>query len=163
MEMLIGTYLKVKKNHNAQLLLIGGMDAGCAGVYNKYSSDNGIIKLGAFPNTKLTQAYNNGDIFLDVRQGCSSNNTVAEAQSCGLPIVAPNFTGDCEMIVDKQTGIIVDGGKWDYNEQYIQKLASAVEQIIPDLDTYKTRARQHAVKNLNINTMVNRYLKAMGL
>ena len=163
MEMLIGTYLEVKKNHNVQLLLIGGMDAGCAGVYNNHSTDKGIIKLGAFSNTKLTQAYSQGDIFLDVRQGCSSNNTVAEAQACGLPVIASSWGGDCEMIVDKQTGIIVDGGKWDYNQNYIQKLAQGVEQIIPDLDRFKLRARQHAKKELSIDKMVDKYLKAMVL
>lgn len=163
LETLIGTYLKVKKNHNTQLLLIGGMDAGCTGVYNKHSSDKGIIRLGVFPNTKLTQAYNQGDIFLDVRQGCSSNNIVSEAQACGLPIVVPRFTGDKEMIIDKKTGIIVDSGQWDYDETYCKKLADAIEQIIPNITEYKTRARTHAVKELNLSTMVDRYLLAMGL
>ena len=163
MEMLIKTYLGVKKNHNAQLLLIGGMDAGCAKVYSKYASDKNIIKLGAFPNTKLTNAYNMGDIFLDVRQGSSSNNVVAEAQSCGLPVVAPEFTGDVDMIVDKKSGIIVPSGKWDYDESYVKNLVNGVEKIIPDLNGFKLRARQHAVKELTIEKMVDKYLKAMEL
>ena len=42
-------------------------------------------------------------------------------------------------------------------------MADAVEKIIPDLDGFKNRARRHAVKNLTIDTMVDEYLKALGM
>ena len=111
----------------------------------------------------MVQAFNKGDIYLDVRQGASCNNTVAEAQACGIPVVSPSWGGSCEMIVDGQTGIVVDSGKWDYDDNYVQGLANAVEQIIPDIDRSKLRARNHAVKELNLDKMVNKYIEAMGL
>lgn len=163
MEMLIGTYLEVKKNYNTQLFLIGGMDSGCAGVYKKYSTDKNIIKLGSFSNTQLTKAYNMGDIFLDARQGASSNNVVAEAQACGIPVVTPAWGGSQEMVLDGKTGSVVESGQWDYDQKYIDNLAAGVQKIIPDLEQYKFRSRQHAINNLSVEKMVQKYLAAMKL
>lgn len=161
---LIKTYQAVKQNHpKTRLLLVGTMDAGCVGEYKKHSSDPNIKHCGSFNNTKLNQAYNMGDIFLDVRQGCSSNNTISEAQSAGLPVVCSAWGGDCEMIVDGKTGVVCDGGKWDYDDSYIKNLASGVGQIIDDLDGFKARSRKHAVNNLSMDTMVRKYMKAMGI
>jgi glycosyltransferase involved in cell wall biosynthesis len=164
MEMLIGTYLEVKRRgYNARLILVGTMDAACSAVYNKYAGDMNIKHGGNFVNTNLTAAYNMGDIFLDVRQGSSSNNVVPEAQACGLPVITPSWGGDCEMIVDGKSGIVVDGGKWDYDARYISNLTDAVEKVNANLPEFKKSARQNAIDNLSTETMVQKYLKAMGL
>jgi glycosyltransferase involved in cell wall biosynthesis len=161
MEMLVGTYKEVqKRGHNVKLLLVGTMDGACHRVLNKHMPDQNIKHVGNFLNNQLTNVYNMGDIFLDVRQGASCNNVVAEAQACGLPVVTPSWGGSCEMVKDTETGIVVDGGKWDYDQNYISGLASAVEKIIPSLSEFKTKARIHAVKNLSIETMIDKYLKA---
>lgn len=163
MEMLIGTYKELKKRgKKVKLILCGSMDGGCSKVYHA-NKDSGIIYYPHIKNTLLPRKYSEFDIYLNVRQGCSSNNVVGEAQSCGLPVVCPSWGGDAENIVDGETGAIVDGGRWDYNQSYIRGLSDAVEKIIPDLDGFKLRARKHAVKNLGLDIMINKYLKAMGL
>ena len=164
METLIKTYKEVKKNNNkTKLLLVGSMDAACIGIYKQFSQDKDIIIVGSFPNSKLNNAYNMGDIFLDVRQGSSSNNTVSEAQAAGLPVVCPSWSGSTDMVIDNVSGKIVDGGKWDYNETYFKNLAHGVEIIAQDLSKYSDAARQNAVDNLSLETMVKKYLKSMGL
>jgi len=163
MEMLVGTYIEVKnRGVNVKLLLVGTMDGGCQQVFNKHKSDSNIKHMGNFVNNQLTQVYNMGDIFLDVRQGSSCNNVVSEAQACGLPVITPSWGGSCEMIVDKKTGIIVDGGQWDYDQKYIFKLSDAVEEIMPDIGNFKSRSRVHAIKNLSITTMVDKYIKIIN-
>jgi glycosyltransferase involved in cell wall biosynthesis len=164
MEMLIGTYLEVKKRgRKTKLFLVGGMDAGCIKVYKQYKNDPDILHLGAFPNHQLAQAYGKGHIFLDVRQGASCNQVVPEAQACGLPLVTSSWGGSREMIVHEKTGMVVDGGMWDYDQKYINNLSDGVEYIMDNYTYMSTEARKHAVKNLNIDTMVSKYLGVMGL
>lgn len=163
MAMLVGTYKEVKKRgHNVKLLLVGTMDGGCQKVLKEHGADVNVKHIGNFLNNNLTNAYNSGDIFLDVRQGSSCNNVVPEAQACGLPVITPSWGGSCEMVINGKTGMVVEGGQWDYDENYIDGLAGAVDQIIPDLAGFKLRARHHAVKRLSIEIMIDKYLKAFG-
>lgn len=163
MEMLIGTYRELRRRgQNVKLILVGSMDGGCKKVLAK-NRDNNIVYIQNIPNNQVVKAYNIGDIFLGIRQGCSSNNTTSEAQACGLGIIVPEWGGDHELVTNGQTGIIVPSGHWDYDQNYINGIADAVEKMIPDLEGYKKRAREHAVKNLSLDIMVNKYLKAMGV
>ena len=165
MESLIGTFNELKKRgHKVKLVIAGGMDAECGKVYSAHKSDPNIVHLGAFPNTTAVKAFGQGDIFLGPRMGSSCDNVIVEALACGLAILIPAWGGNSELINDGKEGIIVDsGGHWNYGLDYIQKFADGVEKIIPDLDGFKLRAREHAVKELTIDKMVDRYLKAMGI
>ena len=164
MNTLIGTYKEVcSRGIDANLILVGGMDGGCKRALDAHGTDLNIKLLGSIPNSSLANAYAKGDILLDVRQGASCNNIVPEAQSCGLPVLTAKWGGGGEMIVNGSTGVIVDGGEWDYNQNYINNLADGVELIMGDLSGFKKRSRAHAVAELGIDKMVNKYLKAMGL
>jgi hypothetical protein len=66
------------------------------------------------------------------------------------------------MAVDGSSGIVVPTGHWDYSKEYHEKLADGVEKIWPDLANFQKRARQHAVDNLTVQKMVNKYLGALG-
>lgn len=164
MEMLIGTYLECKRRGaNVRLILAGGMDKACQEVFAKYKQDPNIQYLGKFKNTQLSDVYAQGDIFLGVRQGSSSDNVIAEAQACGVPVVVPIWGGNIDMVVHEQTGCIVPSGHWDYNEEYINNLAHAVGLISNDLEQYKKNAREHAMAELGIDKMVDKYLKALNM
>jgi glycosyltransferase involved in cell wall biosynthesis len=164
METLIGVYEELKcRNKKIRLVLVGNMDKECLLVYNKYRGDVGIRHLGAFPNDQLTQAYAQGDIFLSARIGSSCDNTVPEAQSCGLPVICASYSGNAEMVINNETGIVVESGEWDYGNTYNNNIADAIEKIIPNLDDFKKRSREHAVKSLSIEVMINKYIKTMGL
>ena len=162
MRTLIGVFKELYNKIPVKLLLRGKMDGACRKIYEANKCQN-IEWIGPVANNKLPPLYAQGDIYLDVRQGSSCNNTVAEAQACGLAVITPSWCGSCEMIKDQETGLVVEGGKWDYDQQYVKNLADAVEKIIPDLDEYKKRSRQHAIKELSIEKMVDKYLKVFGL
>ena len=164
MEMLVGCYTELKKRgHNVRLTIAGNMDAECAKVFAQHKADPMIKHLGSAPNNKLSPVFGLGDIYLGPRQGSSCDNVIAEAQACGLPVVIPTWGGNKDMVVDGSTGVVVESGKWDYDEAYINSMADGVEKILEDLDGFKARARKHAIDNLNIDTMVKKYLKAFGI
>jgi glycosyltransferase involved in cell wall biosynthesis len=138
------------------------MDGACSDVFKK-NKDPSIIHMGSFPNGQLPKVYSTGDIFLSVRQGCSCSNVIGEAQAAGLCVISPSWGGDAEMLVDKKSGMVVDGGHWDYNQKYISNITDAIETIIPNITEYKQNARKNAVDNLSIDTMIKKYLSAMKL
>jgi len=164
MESLLGVLDEIKKRgHSAILLIAGSMDAECSGVYNGHSKKD-VFYVGSVPNNKMPSFLSLGDIYLAPRMGSSSDNCVVEALSMSLPCVLPKWGGNSELINDGKEGIIVEsGGHWNYGKEYIQKLADGIECIMPDLAGFKSRARQCAVKDLTIDNMVNKYLKAMGI
>lgn len=164
MESLVGVYDELKsRGHKVALILAGTMDGHCSKVLGKYSSDKNVRYLGSKPNTKLTQVYGHGDIFIGPRQGSSSDNVIAEAQSCGLPVVIPSWGGNVDMVKDGKTGMVVPTGHWDYGTEYIQKLSDGVEKIIDTgIEQMGLSARKHAVRELSVEKMVDKYLKALG-
>jgi glycosyltransferase involved in cell wall biosynthesis len=165
MESLIGVYQELKKRGNkVKLILAGSMDAECTSIYNMHKNDLDIKSLGPCSNTSAVKAFAQGDIYLGPRMGSSCDNVIVEALACGLPVVVPAWGGNSELFNDGQEGIIVDsGGHWNYGQKYIELLADGVEKIIPGLNNFKQRARQHAIKEFTIEKMVNEYLKALGI
>ena len=59
---------------------------------------------------------------------------------------------------------MVPSGHWDYGTEYVKNLADGVERIVKEgVRDYQIRARRHAVYNLTIEKMVDKYLKVMGI
>lgn len=165
MEALIGTYRELKeRGHRVALILVGTMDGHCAKVLAPHKSDKNIRYLGQAKNTKLAALYAHGDIYLGPRQGSSSDNVIAEAQACGLPVVIPSWGGNSDMVLDGKTGIVVPTGHWDYGPEYAKKLADGVQQIMKgDINAMGDQARAHALKELSVEKMVDRYLGALKI
>lgn len=162
MECLMGIYSELKKRgHNVSITMVGSMDGECHKVYSKYKGDSGVIYKPKVLNSSLPSLYGSGDIYLGPRQGSSSDNVIAEAQACGLPVLIPSWGGNVDMVVDKSTGVVVPSGHWDYDAKYHCALADGVEIINKDLAGYKARSRTHAEKNLTIRGMVDKYLKIL--
>jgi len=162
MESLVGVHEELKRRgHNVNLTIAGNMDVECNKIYQQHK--NSIKHLGAVSNTVAGKAFAHGDIYIGPRMGSSCDNVIVEALACGLPVVIPKWGGNAELIDDGVEGVVVDsGGRWNYGQEYINKLADGVERIIPDLKDYKIRARRKAVKEHTIEKMVDKYLKVMG-
>jgi len=165
MEALIGTYQELReRGKNVALILVGTMDGHCAKVLAPHKNDKNIRYLGQAKNTKLATLYAHGDIYLGPRQGSSSDNVIAEAQACGLPVVIPSWGGNVDMVKDGETGVVVPTGHWDYSPEYAKNLANGVERVIEaGVDAMGKKARQHALRELSVEKMVDRYLGALKL
>lgn len=162
MNTLIAVHQLLKRQGiKSRLLLSGSMDLECKQIYEAGASDSDIVYCGQISNTALPSRYGELDIFLAPRMGSSCDNVVVEAQACGIPVVVPSWGGNIELVKDRQTGIIVQTGHWTYDQQYVEGMAEAVVEISKDLPGYKQRARQHAVQELSLTKMVDRYLEAM--
>ena len=87
---------------------------------------------------------------------------MAEAQACGLPVVCPSWGGSIDMVKDHVTGMIVPTGHWTYDAAYAVGVADSAHEIIKDMEGYKQRSRQHAISELSVSKMADKYLEAMS-
>lgn len=160
---LLEVYEELKlRGHRVELTIVGSIK-GCKKLLEPYNNNQNIKWLGAIPNSNIHNAFVPGSIGVYPREGSSCDNTIIEALASSVPVVVPSFGGNTDLLTNGQEGIIVDSNNWDYGIEYSKRIADAVEKIIPDLDGYKLRARKHAVKNLSLDIMVDKYLKAMGI
>lgn len=163
MDSLIDTVELLKKDGlGVELTIVGSMDAVCKKIYEKRKMDC-IKYIGPVPNSKLQNFFVPGAIGIYPRQGSSSDNVVVESLAMGCPVIIPKFGGNAEFINNNKQGILVDSLNWDYGSKYSVRLADGIKQIFPDIDGFCNRARKHAVAELTIEKMIDKYLVAMGL
>jgi glycosyltransferase involved in cell wall biosynthesis len=69
---------------------------------------NGIKLVGAVPPERLAELYRSADFLLNASESESFGNVVAEAMSCGLPVVCFAAGSLVELVVDKETGFLCE-------------------------------------------------------
>jgi len=74
----------------------------------------------------IVQAYRAADVFVIPSLQDNLPNTVLEAMACGVPVVGFDVGGVGDMIVDGETGRLVDPGD-------IEGLASVLDELLDDL------------------------------
>lgn len=83
--------------------------------------------------------------------------TLIEAMSCGTPVVSYNKGAVSEIMVDKQTGFLID---FDENSS-ITKMQKAVEKIYnmskEEYMLFRQNSREHIEKNFTVQGMVENY------
>lgn len=136
-----------------QLVLIGGG--------SKYDEVSNLIhQLGiqdhicmTGPRDNIPELLRNLDIFVLPSLAEGISNTILEAMATQLPVVATDVGGNAELISHKQTGLIVPPNDPD-------AMADALTQYIEDpllRETHGLAARQKALDEFSLETMVNRY------
>lgn len=69
---------------------------------------DGVRVVGAVSPKHLAELYRSADFLLNASESESFGNVVAEAMSCGLPVVCFAAGSLVELVVDKETGFLCD-------------------------------------------------------
>ena len=94
------------------------------------------------------------DVFVLPSLAEGISNTVLEAMSCGLPVVATRVGGNVELVDEGQSGILVESGD---ETAMMEALAKYYEQ--PHLiEQHGNYARNKIETDFSMETMINRYL-----
>ena len=164
---ILPVFLELKKTiPQLRLIIAGPMDGACHLIFkeyaDKYKNDfKNVEYLGAVSNDRLPGVYRRADIYLHPRQGDWSPNAIIEALASGLPVVCGKWGGQSEII--GSAGIAVDSKPWDYSQGYINGFIHAVNEITQNLNIYKSQARKLALEDFNLDKMIQRYLRALGV
>lgn len=85
--------------------------------------ENDVFLMGKVPNDKVPDILNELDVFCITSNKESFGVSVVEAMACGLPIVATDAEGFCEVMEDKKTGYIVE-------KKNVEAIAKALELLV---------------------------------
>ncbi len=103
------------------------------------------------PLEKIIELYQHAKAFLmTINQQEPFGLTLAEAGSCGTPVIGFNRGAVPEVIVNGKTGFVVP----------YEKGVAGLKEALSKIDTIKPQdCRDHIVKNFSINSMINNYEK----
>ena len=96
----------------------------------------------------------NFDVFVLPSLGEGISNTILEAMSSGLPVIATNVGGNPELVTEGETGFLVEPENPDM-------MADKIYLYIKDqeiLNANGKNARHHAVNKFSMNKMVEKYV-----
>ncbi len=89
-------------------------------------------------------------------------NSVIEALACGLPVIGFD-TGSLSELVQGDAGRLAPYGanQWKLEQPNIQALADAAEKVLQDNEKFRKSAREYAEEKLDLEKMVDQYLKVL--
>ena len=131
-EFLFNSVIAVLKNNERARFLIAG-DGYLLPKLKKLVRDNNlegrIIFEGMVPKVELKNYYAAGDIFVYSSKSETQGMIVSEAMYCGLPIVALDAPGICDLVQNNVNGFLTSENKDEF--------AAAVEKLIDNNELRK--------------------------
>ncbi|MFA4818026.1 MAG: glycosyltransferase [Parcubacteria group bacterium] len=131
-EFLFRAVIKVlKKNENAKFLVAGDGDLvpGLKLMARENNLEDRIFFAGIVDKAEIKNYYAAGDIFVYASKSETQGMIITEAMYLGLPIVAVNAPGICDLVEDNINGFLVSGQE--------EEFANAVNKLISDADLRK--------------------------
>ncbi len=130
----LAAFSRVLESHAGARLLIVGGPSGPSGRseldrLHAFVEDSGLADRVRFvdpvPHADLVDLYRAADLLTLPSRSESFGLVAAEAQACGLPVVAANVGGIPHVVSDGESGLLVDG--WDPGDH-----ASAMISLLSD-------------------------------
>lgn len=101
----------------------------------------------------VEQLFRQADVFVLGSRTEGISNTILEAMACGLPVVATDVGGNQELVVEGQTGYLVQD-----NEEHA--MADKLQLYLEDAQLraqHSEKARQRALSQFSLAGMLSRY------
>jgi len=139
-----------KINYKLHLIIVGSGDL------------NSLLKLTNFTvhqigfvqaENEMANYFSASDVVIYPTKADTLPNTLVEAIACGTPCVTFDIGGCKEIIINDQTGIVIQ--PFD-----VAEMSNSVVGLLMDDDRLKwmsARARDHAKKNFSIESMAKKY------
>jgi glycosyltransferase involved in cell wall biosynthesis len=112
---------------------------------------------------ELIQCYRTSDVFLFPSRHEGMPNAVLEAMASGLPVVATRIAGNEELVVDGETGVLVESEDIEAVRSALrrlikdaalrQKMGAASRRRVEEFYGWENTARQYAALLENISRM----------
>jgi len=141
-----------KSYDNIKLLIVGDFEEHLNAIdknsMNLMKSSKSIIQIDFQKDIRPYLSIANLFVLPSYREGLP--NSLLEAGSFGLPLVATNINGCNEIIIDRENGILVD-------KKSVDSLVNAILELIENKNLY------NKIKNSVRNSIITRYNQAFFL
>lgn len=137
---LVESFAQITKKHNNVRLCIAGMGDYIHEIETNYSrliAEGKILLLGKISDVKETLLASDVFVFPTLHENLS--NSLLEAATVGLPIIATNVGGNPEVIEHNKSGLLI-------NPDNVGELTDALLQVIEDSSLRTDLGKQAVVK-----------------
>lgn len=150
---LITAFKKIQKDSaNVKLMIVG--DGEYREKLEQLKGDD-VIFLGEVDHDSVIKILNSSDIFVNPSYSEGLPTTVLEAGAVGLPVIATDVGGTSEVIINNETGILIQ-------KQDINTLVQSLITLLEDTKSSKklaTNLKKRVWENYNHNRMINEFCK----
>jgi|CXWL01.1.fsa_nt_gi glycosyltransferase involved in cell wall biosynthesis len=122
----------------------------------KLKMENRIELCGTLPENRLIKFMQSLDIYVQATLGETMSNSIIQALSCGLPVIASDVWGVNNMVLDGKNGLLYLSGN-------AEELANMIIRLLEDSclrEKLAGSARKYAMDNFSGIVMYNNYKKA---
>jgi L-malate glycosyltransferase len=148
--------LNPSKNLKLNLTGSGSLETELKRRVKELEIENDVIFRGYIPLELLPDVYSSMDIFANLSRHESFGVSVLEAGSCELPVVASSKGGLNEVMVDNETGFLVN---LDDEESIIEKFQLLLDDSQLRIEMGK-KGRRFVIENYSWEESVNKMISA---
>ena len=156
-DVLINAFAKARNllQYSSALIIIGaGSDEDkLRNLASKLGINNNVRFLGH--SREVVKYYQASDIFVLPSYAEGMPNSLLEAMSCGLPVIASRIGGVVDVVEDGRSGILFEPGD-------VSGLTSAMIKLIADVELRQrlgAEARRRIVEGFSIERAADEYIK----
>lgn len=120
--------------------------------FKKYIDNGTVTLIEEVSRSEMVEYFAKADIFLLTSYFEGFARVLMEAAASGVPIVTTRVSGVKNVIIENETGIVIEQGD-------VEGLANAVLKLIDDeplRNAYGTRAREHCQSVVNYDDMLEK-------
>ena len=151
----------LSKKFKIELMIVGQVDGRTK---NKLKSQTPfrLQFMDTVPREHIPWLMRSAHMLFSAEVNPPCPNSVIEALSCGLPVIGFD-TGSLSELVQGDAGRLVSygGNPWKLEPPDIPALATAAAEVLDDQQRFRTAARERAEAVLNVEHMVDEYLKVL--
>jgi glycosyltransferase involved in cell wall biosynthesis len=128
-------------------------------IANELGITERITFLGWQSREELTKQYHRANIFLFPSRHEGMPNAVLEAMACGLPIVATRIAGNEELVINGETGLLVQ-------TENVDELRDALRKILSDPNLRKQMgiaSRRRVEENYSWKNVAEQYKNLLNV
>jgi glycosyltransferase involved in cell wall biosynthesis len=156
--MRLASEINTRLDRPVSLTVVGNVPAM---LRNKVDADKQdyVQWVGRIPPEEVLDYYHSAHVFFAGDPNPACPNAVIEALACGLPVVAYG-TGAIPEIIQGEAGRVASygGNVWMLDRPNVQNLVNATVEILEELPSFQTGARERAEEAFDLEDMVESYL-----
>jgi len=152
-------YLKNEMNYKNAVLVIAGPDDGylkeAQGIANSLGISKNVLFTGQLYGRDKLEVYVDSEFYVLPSRYETFPMAALEAYACGKPIIASNVGGLRELVVNGETGLLIDVGD-------IDQLAKAIHSLLnneAEVEKMGSKGMQYVKSNFSIEKVVERLEK----
>ncbi|BBE18886.1 glycosyltransferase [Aquipluma nitroreducens] len=147
----------LSKNINSELHIIGGgpEELKLKKLAEDLNINNQIFFKGKIPHEEVPQQLQNFDIFVALSNSESYGVAIVEASSCSLPVIVSNVGGLPEVVVNNETGFIIEPSNPEEAAAKMFELGIDKEKR----ETFGKQGRHFVEENYNWETNVKQMIE----